>query len=135
MTRKDIKRKAIGASLALAAIGLVGNIFLLNVGREKAMPVAYSMEVEEGTVGGDAVEERAAAASPGFWDGINAKYLLDKLFTLGWGLGQIVIGAWAGMRFRARKQEKMMTESQIDRRVDARMAEEYAKLHPDRRKK
>jgi hypothetical protein len=37
----------------------------------------------------------------GFFAGVNARYLLDKLFNGLWLLGQVVVGAWAARKWRA----------------------------------
>jgi len=64
--------------------------------------------------GADGVTEMASAPteyiaepivehSPGFWDGVNGRYILDKLFTILYGIGQILIGAWAAVRWKKSK--------------------------------
>ena len=64
--------------------------------------------------GADGVTEMASAPteyiaepiverSTGFWDGVNGRYILDKLFAIIYGIGQILIGAWAAVRWKKSK--------------------------------
>ena len=73
------------------------------------------------------VEERIASSSGGLD--------VNNVFNKVWGLFQGIVLAWVGFKFNGRRKEKMMTETGIDRRVDKRMAEEYARMQKDRRKK
>lgn len=95
MTKKQILYRALNLSFILALIAIVGNIVLLN-SPPMYETVAYSL---------DAPQLDGQATSPGFWDGVDARYLLDRLFTLGWGLAQIIIGAWAAVAFKRRNKD------------------------------
>ena len=112
------------------------------VPRERAME--EHGEAEEGqTLGGDGIpaeevapteESVTVAMDKSFFAGINAMYFLDKLFNIGWGCGQLIIGAWVTWKFKTKRDERKLTDSLIDRRVDARLAEKYAEKYPERRK-
>ena len=48
----------------------------------------------------------AAAAAPGFFEGLTAVYFLDKMFNGFWLIGQIVVSAWAARKWSQAKKEE-----------------------------